>query len=293
MSSQLSGPSIDTGENKMPVIAITHEMGSLAKDVALELAQAMNLAVMRHEVAEHVAEKMHVHTSLINRLRGGKAGLVERLTTDHERVAVYTAEEVFELASQGNVVVRGWGATCLLRPIAHVVCVRVTRSMEKRVEWLMEKLETDDRDFARSEIHRSDTAHATQIHHQFGVTWGDPHLYDLVLNTDRVSVQSCAEQIKLLTTRPEFQETAASRAELANMTLEARIRAALKDHVATQNANITIASRGGQVTLRGIVLNAGERSETEKIATGVSGVDSVANELRVMADSRLFTSSKY
>ncbi len=277
----------------MPVIAITHEMGSLAKDVALELAQSMNLVVMRHEVAEHVAEKMHVHTSLINRLRSGKAGLAERLTTDQERVAVYTAEEVFQLASQGNVVVRGWGATCLLRPIAHVVCVRVTRSMEKRVEWLMEKLETDDRDFARSEIHRSDTAHATRIHQQFGVTWGDPHLYDLVLNTDRISVQSCAEQIKLLTTRPEFQETAASRAELANMTLEARIRAALKDHVATQNANVTIESRSGQVTLRGIVLNAGERSETEKIATGVAGVDSVANELRVMADSRLFTSSKY
>ena len=121
----------------MPVIAITHEMGSLAKDVALELAQSMNLAVMRHEVVEHVAEKMHVHTSLINRLRGGKADLVERLTTDQERVAVYTAEEVFALASQGNVVMRGWGATCLLRPIAHVVCVRVTRSMDKRIEWLM------------------------------------------------------------------------------------------------------------------------------------------------------------
>ncbi len=277
----------------MPVIAITHEMGSLAKDVALELAQSMNLAVMRHEVVEHVAEKMHVHTSLINRLRRGKAGLVERLTTDQERVAVYTAEELFELANQGDVVVRGWGATCLLRPIAHVVCVRVTRSMEKRVEWLMGELETDDRDFARSEIHRSDAAHTTRIHQQFGVTWGDPHLYDLVLNTDRVSVQSCAEQIKLLTTRPEFQETAASRAKLANMTLEARIRAALKDHVATQNANITIESRSGQVTLRGIVLNAGERSETEKIATGVPGVDSVANELRVMANSRLFTSAKY
>jgi len=277
----------------MPVIAITHEMGSLGRSVTLELAQLMNLAVMRHEVADHVAEKMHVHASVINRLRGGKAGLVERLTTDQERVAIYTAEEVFELASQGNVVLRGWGTTCLLRPIAHVVCVRVMRSMEKRVEWLMGKLETDDRDFVRSEIHRSDSAHATRIHQLFGVTWGDPQLYDLVLNTDRVSVQSCAEQIKLLTTRPEFQETAASRAELANLTLQARIRAALKDHVATQNANITIESRDGQVTLRGIVLNAGERSETEKIATGVPGVDSVANELRVMANLRMFTSAEY
>ena len=72
----------------MPVVAITHEMGSLAKEVALQLAQSSSLAVMRHEVLEHVAGKMHVPSSLISRLREGKAGLVERLTTDHERVAV-------------------------------------------------------------------------------------------------------------------------------------------------------------------------------------------------------------
>lgn len=277
----------------MPVIAITHEMGSLAKDVALELARLMNLAVMRHEVAEHIAGKMHVHSSLINRLRGGKAGLIERMTTDQERVAVYTAEEVLELANQGNVVVRGWGATCVLRPIAHVICVRVTRSMENRVDWLMGQLETDDRDFARSEIHRSDSAHATRIHQQFGVTWGDPHLYDLVLNTDRVSVQSCAEQIKQLSTRPEFQESAASRAELANMTLQARIRAALKDHPETQKVNITLDCLNGEVSLRGIVVNAEERANAEKVVAQVAGVTGVSNELRLMASSRLFTSAKY
>ena len=30
---------------------------------------------MRHEVVEHVADRMHVPTSLISRLRDGKAGL--------------------------------------------------------------------------------------------------------------------------------------------------------------------------------------------------------------------------
>ena len=107
----------------MPVIAMTQEMGSLAKDVALQLAQTANLAVMRHEVLENVASRMHVPSSLISRLREGKAGLVERLTTDQQRVAVYTAQEVIALAAKGNVVLRGWGATCLLRPVQHVVRV--------------------------------------------------------------------------------------------------------------------------------------------------------------------------
>ena len=81
----------------MPVIALTQEMGSLAKDVSLKLAEALGLAVMRNEVIEHVADRMQVSTSLIGRLRGGKAGLVERLTTDSRSVALYTAEELFAL----------------------------------------------------------------------------------------------------------------------------------------------------------------------------------------------------
>ena len=134
---------------------------------------------------------------------------------------------MFALADGGNVVLRGWGATCLLRPVPHVVCVRVTRSFEKRVEWLMGHLGTDDLEFAEAEVRRSDQAHASRMNDQFGVTWGDPVLYDLVLNTDRVSVDSCVAQISQLASRPEFAETPESRALLANMALEARVRAAL------------------------------------------------------------------
>lgn len=277
----------------MPVIAMTQEMGSLAKDVSLQLAQTANLAVMRHEVQEHVADRMHVPSSLISRLREGKAGLVERLTTDKERVAVYTAQEVFALADQGNIVLRGWGATCLLRPVPHVVRVRVTRPFRKRVAWLMDHLGTDDEAFAEAEVHRSDSAHASRMHEQFGVNWGDPLLYDLVLNTDRVSVDSCVAQIQQLAGRPEFQETAASKAMLANLALNARVRAALKDQESTRDINISIDSDAGQVVLSGIVLNAQESAEAARVAGTVAGVTRVDNQLRLMATSRRFAAAKH
>lgn len=276
----------------MPVIAMTQEMGSLAKDVALDLAATLNLSALRHEVVEHVAGKMHVSSSLIKRLREGKAGFIERATADTASMALYTAEEVYELANRGNVVIRGWGATCLLRPVPHVVTVRITRSFHKRVEWLMNHLETDDRDFAESEIRRSDHAHASRMHQQFGVTWGDPVLYDLVLNTDRLSVHSCVEQIRQLTLRPEFQESEASRQLLANMVLSARVRSALKTHEATQDVNITVESQQGRVILKGIVVNDHEHSEVEKVASGVQGVTGVENRLRLMKATRTFTYSK-
>jgi len=272
----------------MTVIALTQEMGSLAKDVADQLARDLGLEVMRHEVVDHVSSRMHVPTSLINRLREGKAGAIERLRADRASLAVYVTEELLEVAERGNVVLRGWGATAVLRPVPHVVCVRITRPFGKRVGWLQQQLGSDEASDAEEEIRRSDRAHAARMHAQFGVTWGDPLLYDLVLNTDRVSVDSCAEQIAALSRQPEFAETEASRAILGNMSLQARVRSALRADDATQNVDVTVTCDAGRVVLSGIVLAADELPEAERVARSVAGVVSVENRLRVMARSRLF-----
>jgi osmotically-inducible protein OsmY len=267
----------------MPVIALTQEMGSLATDVGNLVAEKGKLALMRHEVLEGVAGKMHVPTSLISRLREGKAGLRERMKVDRDELAVYTAKEVFAVAEKGNVVLRGWGATCLLREVPHVVTVRITRPFEKRVAWLMENLRIDDDAFARAEVRRSDEAHAARMHALFGVTWGDPLLYDLALNTDRVTVESAAEQILQLAARPEFQETKASRTQLADLALAASVRGALKENEATREINIDIEGHKGKVVLRGIVLNDKERDEAVRVASLVAGVGKVDSQLRLMA----------
>ncbi len=276
----------------MPVIALTQGMGSLAQDIAEQLAAELKLTTLQHEVAERVADKMHVSKSLINRLRNGRAGTFERLTADREGMAIYSAEEVLEAAARGNVVLRGWGATALLRPVPHVPCVRILRPMAQRVQWLMTKLDTDDIETAAAEIRRSDEANAARMHDQFGVSWGDPVLFDLVLNTDRLSVDTCVQQINALLTRPEFAETEASRAMLKAMALHAHVRAALRAHEATREVDISIEGGGAEVLLRGIVVHAAERDAAVQVAAAVPGVASVDNQLRLMSASRLFPSAR-
>jgi cytidylate kinase len=276
----------------MPVIALTQGMGSLAQDIAEQLATELGLATLQHEVAERVADKMHVSKSLIGRLRAGKAGTFERLRADREGMAIYSAEEVLDAAARGNVVLRGWGATCLLRSVPHVPCIRILRPFPQRVQWLMAELDTDDVELAEAEIKRSDEANAARMHDQFGVTWGDPVLFDLVLNTDRLSVDTCVQQIKALLARPEFAETEGSRALLLAMALHQRVRAALRADDSTRDVNVTIEGSGDCIVLRGIVVSAAERAAAEQVAAAVAGVAAVDNQLRVMAASRLFTSSK-
>jgi cytidylate kinase len=272
----------------MPVIALTQGMGSLAQDVAEKLAEDLGLSTLQHEVAERVAEKMHVSKSLINRLRGGKAGLIEGLRTDRHALAVYTAEEVLDAAARDNVVIRGWGATQLLRAVPHIPCIRIMRPFDKRVDWLMKQLDTDDRDLAEAEIRRSDHANATRMHDQFGVHWGDPVLFDMVLNTERLSVETCVEQIKDLLKRPEFAETAASRATLQGMALSAHVRAALNAHADTHAVDVAIDALDGVITLRGIVADDTEKAAAVAVTQSVAGVKSVENQLHAISDAKHF-----
>ena len=179
----------------MPVIAMTMEVGTRGSEVAAGLAQTLGIASVGHELAERVADKMHVKKSLLQRLREGKASMLERMSTSQAEIAVFTAEEVYDVAQRGNVLIRGWGSTLLLRPVPHVPCIRICAPLEDRVRSLMQRLDTDDEAFIREEIQRSDEAHAAAMQARFHVKWGDPLLYDLMINTERISHDQAARLI--------------------------------------------------------------------------------------------------
>ena len=160
----------------MTVIAMSQEMGTLGRDVAAGVAQALGLRLVRHEIGDVAADRMHVKKSLIRRFREGQAGWFEKRQVDESSLALYTAEQVYEQALEGNVLIRGWGATILLYPVRHVACIRICAPLEKRVKWLMERLDTDDPKVAEDEIARSDGAHEARLRHAYGVTVGDPLL---------------------------------------------------------------------------------------------------------------------
>ena len=273
----------------MTVISMTHEMASRGKDVAHQVAEALGLTLVRDEaISDLVAVKMQKSKSAIRRYREGRASLLERIETKRKSLAVYSAEEVYEYAAEGDTLIRGWGATYLLRPVSHVIRVRVCAPFEKRVQWLMERLDTDDESFIKDEIRRSDASRHTNINQWFHETWGNPLDYDLVLNTDRVSIESCVELVKLTVSRPEFQRTEASQRQLINLSLESKVRFALKSNPETHNIDISLEADDGKVILGGVVVDDKEREACESIVAKVSGVLQVDNHLKMIRRTKSF-----
>lgn len=269
----------------MPLVAMTREMGSLGMDVARILESELRVPVVYHEMVNNLADKMRLRKSHVIRLLGGKANLLERLTADKTSLSIYTADEMLQVASKGAVM-RGWGAAHLLRPVKHAICVRICAPFELRVKRMMARLDTSDRDAVAAEIRNSDEAQGAIARRHFDVDWQNSEGYDISFNTERMSVEQCAEKIIQLSRNPDFSETDQSHGKLSDLARQASINAALRADPTTRGLSFAVDSEGGEVRLRGIVTTREEWNAAARVVASVQGVTGVKNELKVAADIR-------
>jgi cytidylate kinase len=265
----------------MPIIAMTREMGSLGKDVAATIAERTGRKVVYHEIIEPVANKMRVRKSHVERFLEGRSGLWERLTTDRTSLSIFTAEETYRvLHDSSTAVIRGWGAVHLLKEIPHVLRVRVCAPIDTRVRRMMERLGTDNRAAVESEIELSEEAHTAITRRHFRVNWRDAEHYDLVLNTERMSVDECVAEVDHALALPRFQETPESVRRAEAFGLEWRVRAALRRDPRTANADISVQCVDGVVSLSGLLDGDDELEAAHEVTLGVPGTRSIRNLMR-------------
>lgn len=273
----------------MTVIAMTREMGSGGREVAQRVADNLGLTIVLHHLVEHdVAEHLHVRESAVHHLLEGGATLLDRLRVGSKRLAHYTAEEILELANHGDVLIRGWGSCVVLRGVPHVVRVRVCAPKEARERAVMQRLDSNDRSAARHEIERNDSAHKIALHSAYGVDREDSTLYDLVLNTERSSIETCAKLVCDLVERPEFRETEASRTILNDKSLEAHVRLRLRERftVGMGVSGADATAHAGRIVLTGTAIHSALVEDASKLAGAIAGVKAVENHMVVVRGPR-------
>jgi hypothetical protein len=173
----------------------------------------------------------------------------------------------------------------LLRNIPHVIRVRVCAPMETRVKRMMERLNTDNRQTVENEIEMSEEAHTAITRRHFGVNWRDPELYDLVLSTERMTIDECVDEVEGLLGKKSFQETPESRRLVDNLALEWGVRSALRRDERTAATSVSVQCADGRVSLQGVVDDEDEASAAATVAAAVEGVKGVDSQLRAAASA--------
>jgi cytidylate kinase len=221
----------------------------------------------------------------VHRILEGEASLLERWKLDRQQMSRCTAQEILELASRGDVLIRGWGATHVLRSVPQVICVRICAPMPFREKVWMQRRGVQGPAFARHEIESSDAAHNGTMQKLFGVDWEDPRLYSIVLNTARVPVEECVEQIVRLSESPAFMETDRSRGALKDELVLARVHDAMDRRFGPDSLHFGFEAQvtDGTVTLTGATTDEKLIVDAVRLLHGVEGVRRVESRVTHVA----------
>lgn len=265
----------------MTIIAMTREMGTLGKEVARDFARRMNYVVLHHELVESASERVRQQEeSEVYRFLEGDEEALSRWRGNRSDGGYLTPAEVIEIAMEGDALIRGWGATRLLRSAPNVLTVRVCAPMEFRVEQMKERLGIDGA-MARREIERSDAAHGRTFMRFFETDWRDPQNYDMVLNTAHLSPKVCADILVDAVAGEMFIETEATKRVLNDLLIAARVSSALAEDAALRRRgrHIRVTVADAEVRLFGIVTDGASRQIAQTVAASQHGVRGLRNEI--------------
>lgn len=265
----------------MAIIAMTREMGTLGKEVAREFARLTGYGVLHHELLRDSDERDRRQSeSAVYRFLEGSETEIDEWRTNRAPGGYLTPEEVFEIALEGNVLIRGWGANRLLKGVPRVLSVRVCAPMERRVAEMRDRLGINERE-ATHEIERSDAAHSRTFLRFFEADWRDPFNFDLILNTAHLSPSTCAELLRDTIAGGAFEESAEARRMLIDRMLESRISAALgkERDLSRRGVHIRISVEDAEVRLYGVVSDGSSRQLAELVAGAQPGVRGLRNEI--------------
>lgn len=271
----------------MPIVAVTKEMGSLGTYIGMEVAKQLGYEFIRQDIIREAAREYHALEERLVEAVEEKPGFLEVLGETARRHHIFVAAEVYEFALRERVVIMGRWSTLLLKDVGHAVRIRVTAPLDVRIRRVIERLSIGEQE-AHRRIRHYDEGVRARIQQFFGAEWANPLLYDLTINTDKISLAGGVALVKALVEAPEFQPTDTSRRRLHELALAAKVRAVLKSHPGTARLDVHVLADDGEVTLRGTVPQTQDREEATRVARTVPGVRSVKGELIVIDERRAY-----
>lgn len=219
----------------MAIITLSRQLGAGGSEIATGVAKALGLRIIDREAIDCAALEAGVPEIALHELGyEGRRGLMQRildaLKTSPAIPSIVEMERresvlpitmtprgiftpampllsaamedyvrivgmvILNIAREGNVLIIGRGSQVLLKDNPEALHVKVIAPLPRRVEKLMRTENITQRE-ATQRILASDQARAEYLRRYYGVNWLDPQLYDLVINTGRISIQTAVQLV--------------------------------------------------------------------------------------------------
>ena len=264
----------------MAIVTMSHEMGSGGAEIGAALAERLGYRYVDQDMIGQAARKYGVGEEKLTQLDETKPTLFERFDVETRQHITILQSALLDVAETDNAVIMGRGGQVLLRNIIHVLRVRVMAPFDMRVKRVMKKMagqmgETVDVRTTAEMVRRNDHEKFGRMRYLYDVDWSDPSLYDVVVNTEKLSTLAGVELIIGLLHRPEVAATEASKQLVRDRALASRVRTALAATPETRKYRINVEADRGVIQLEG---TAALEKATE-VGRTVAGVVDVKSQL--------------
>jgi len=219
----------------MAIVTISRQLAAGGSEIAAGVAKALGLRIIDRETIDQAAMECGVPEIALHELGyEGRRGLMQRILDAlktspaipsiiemqrRESIAplampprsIFTPampllsaamEEyvrivglvIQNMAKEGNILLVGRASQILLRDNPDALHAQIVAPMSLRVQKLM-CLEGLKQREAKQRILASDAARADYLRRYYKVNWLDPLLYDLVINTGQITIQTAAQLV--------------------------------------------------------------------------------------------------
>jgi cytidylate kinase len=182
------------------VVTVSRGSGSLGKQVAQALADRLEVRCCDRDILEEVAKRASVDVDLITKLDETVQhsalvpwkAMFSGQTLDEQRYVDHLVKVIMNISRKGGVIV-GRGAHLILGP-KRAFRVRIIGSLEICAARIAGRKQINQA-AARERVQAVDHERARFVQKHFGVDNADCSVYDLVINSDRFSLEWMVDMI--------------------------------------------------------------------------------------------------
>jgi cytidylate kinase len=255
----------------MSVITISRGSFSGGKMLAECLATRLGYRCIDRDV---IVERAAAHGVSQEELRDAlekPPAFLERFSHKRYKYLALVQASLSEEVRTGRAIYHGLAGHLLLGGGRHILRTRIIAPMDFRIRMVHDRLNYD-RSEAIAYIHKMDEQRRRWTRFLYGVDWGDPALYDLVLNLEHMALQTACEIISAAARQRCFEFTFSCQKALEDLALASKVKATLAITSATEDLEVEVTADGGAVTVNGKLSNLQQLVEVERIAKSVPGV---------------------
>jgi cytidylate kinase len=196
----------------MAVITISKEFGCDAGQVAAIAAKKLDYEHIGKKLTAEIAKDLNLSEAEVETFKQTSQSRIIRLMDRYTCTLVQkvvdrehgclddanyfesTRKLVEKLYDAGNVIILGWGGQCILRGKPNTLHVRLIKEESLKIEKVMQDYDLN-RLAAKKLIEREEKDSSAYVKHYFNEDWNDAHLYDLVIDMGKQTVEQAADII--------------------------------------------------------------------------------------------------